>query len=552
MVRSGYFFLLGVGCLLGLWIVYRAWRNRENTEARFLMGFAGATVVWTGGTILIGLSDSFSAKLFWLRVAYIGTVLTPVSFVILALEYTGYRRHLTTSTIGALLVLSGCFLVLIWTNSLHGLFWADADLAASAPTGLNLVPAMGFGLFAGFAYVLLLVGSIRFAVYATTAPHLYRSQSVLILGGVAVPWVASVPYVFQIMEIDLTPIALSVLAAALWGAISRYRLTDLSPIALRTVFGNIAAGVVVLDRRDRVVDVNGPAERLLGEPDNPIGQPVRMVLSDDLYNTIRGEDDPPEVVALEDDLDEEDGPRYVDVRVRPIETDRGRKEGRLLIVNDVTDRHRRQQKLQRQNNRLEEFTSVVSHDLRNPLNVAMGNVTLAQDECGSDYLDRAEQALGRMEALIDDLLALAHGGADMSDPEPVDLTAVVRDAWESVDTKQAKLVNQAEKSIQADRSRLQQLVENLIRNAVEHGGESVTITAGERDDGFYVADDGPGIPEGQRGSVFGMGYSTAEDGTGFGLNIVKQVADAHGWAIRATDGSDGGARFEFSGVDVAG
>ena len=182
----------------------------------------------------------------------------------------------------------------------------------------------------------------------------------------------------------------------------------------------------------------------------------------------------------------------------------------------------------------------------------MGNVTLAQDECGSDHLDRADQALGRMEMLIEDLLALAHGGSDMSDPEPVDLTAVVQDAWESVDTKQATLVNQAEKSVQADRSRLQQLVENLIRNAVEHGGESVTITAGERDGGFYVADDGPGIPEDQRESVFEMGYSTAEDGTGFGLNIVKQVADAHGWAIRATDGSDGGARFEFSGIDVAG
>jgi PAS domain-containing protein len=118
------------------------------------------------------------------------------------------------------------------------------------------------------------------------------------------------------MEIDLTPIALSVMAAALWGAISQYRLTDRSPIALRTVFENIAAGVVVLDRRDRVVDVNGPAKRLLGEPDTPIGQPVRTVLGDDLYDKIQGAGDPPEVVALEDDVDEAGGPRYVDVRVR--------------------------------------------------------------------------------------------------------------------------------------------------------------------------------------------------------------------------------------------
>ncbi len=77
-----------------------------------------------------------------------------------------------------------------------------------------------------------------------------------------------------------------------------------------------------------------------------------------------------------------------------------------------------------------------------------------------------------------------------------------------------------------------------MRNAVEHGGEDVTVTVGELDDGFYVEDDGPGIPENARDNVFDVGYSTTEDGTGFGLSIVKQVADAHGWTIRVTDGSE--------------
>jgi signal transduction histidine kinase len=80
----------------------------------------------------------------------------------------------------------------------------------------------------------------------------------------------------------------------------------------------------------------------------------------------------------------------------------------------------------------------------------------------------------------------------------------------------------------------------------------VTVTVGELADcdGFYVADDGPGIPADERETVFESGYSTAADGTGFGLSIVEEIASAHGWAVRVTDSAEGGARFEVAGVDV--
>jgi len=77
----------------------------------------------------------------------------------------------------------------------------------------------------------------------------------------------------------------------------------------------------------------------------------------------------------------------------------------------------------------------------------------------------------------------------------------------------------------------------------------VTVTVGTIDDGVYVEDDGPGIPEDDREDVFEAGYSTAADGTGFGLSIVKQIAEAHGWAISVTEGAGGGARFEITGLE---
>jgi signal transduction histidine kinase len=70
-------------------------------------------------------------------------------------------------------------------------------------------------------------------------------------------------------------------------------------------------------------------------------------------------------------------------------------------------------------------------------------------------------------------------------------------------------------------------------------------------EGFYVADTGFGIPESDRMEVFEAGYSTSEDGTGFGLRIVKQIVDAHGWDITVTESNQGGARFDITGVELA-
>ena len=218
---------------------------------------------------------------------------------------------------------------------------------------------------------------------------------------------------------------------------------------------------------------------------------------------------------------------------------------------DITEDKRREDKLKRQKNGLEEFASVVSHDLRNPLRVADGRLELAKQACDSPHLDAIAQAHERMETLINDLLTLAREGESVDETEPVDLASAVKTGWRNVETDDAVVRVSVDRTIEADRSRLIQLLENLIRNAVEHGTDDVTVTVGDLENGFYVEDDGPGIPKGERESVFEAGYSTTEDGTGFGLSIVKQVAEAHGWQIRATDGTDGGARFEITDTEFA-
>jgi len=221
--------------------------------------------------------------------------------------------------------------------------------------------------------------------------------------------------------------------------------------------------------------------------------------------------------------------------------------GRVGTIRDVTDRVERERQLQRQNERLDEFASIVSHDLRNPLNVAEGWLELARSEHDSDQLAAVAGAHDRMRSLVDDLLALArHGRADL-DPTAVSLPGLAERCWEAVATPEATLAVETDTTVRAVESQLRRLLENLFRNAVEHGSPDVTVTVGELSDGFFVVDDGPGIPPEQRDVVFDSGFSTSPDGTGFGLRIVREVAEAHGWTVRVVDDADG-ARFEVRGV----
>ena len=273
------------------------------------------------------------------------------------------------------------------------------------------------------------------------------------------------------------------------------------------------------------------------------------------------------------------GTATLSYRLTPLVVD-GAVDSVVGVAREVTERKHREQRLQRQKERLEELASVVSHDLRNPLNVARGRLELVREELDSAHADTAAHALDRMERLLDDLMTLTREGSAVTETEPVALQRTVESCWRNVDTADATLVTDTDRVVRADYTRLQRLLENLLGNAVEHGSaspdsqapqdgfvrsatasrpqadaaehddEGLTVTVGGLPDGFYVADDGPGIPLEERERVFQSGYSTVEEGTGLGLAIVREVAEAHGWTVTVTESADGGARFEVTGVET--
>jgi K+-sensing histidine kinase KdpD len=237
-------------------------------------------------------------------------------------------------------------------------------------------------------------------------------------------------------------------------------------------------------------------------------------------------------------------------------TERERRMAGLLAttVTVAIQRVDHETSLRQQNERLERLAGTLSHDLRDPLNTAQMTTKLARNAATNEevlgYVDDIDDVLGRMGELIEGLLTLAHEGRAVGDRQPVELRDAAEAAWGAVGKDGPTLTLESSATISADPERLRTLFENLLGNAVRHGGDGVDIRVGmfETGTGFYVADDGPGIPEADRETVFEHGESSRENGTGFGLSIVRTIANAHGWSVRATESETGGARFEITGL----
>ena len=331
---------------------------------------------------------------------------------------------------------------------------------------------------------------------------------------------------------------------------------------LESILDSIPVHMFVKDDEARHVKVSRHfplAEEVLGKTDPELefveDEPAEFAYEDDMRVIEEGES----ILDQEEYLPSHD--QWNLTSKVPWRDEDGEVIGVIGVTRDITERKRAQQaleekkrELEEKTERLENFADVVSHDLRNPLNVADGYVDLAAEaDDPRPHLEEVAAAIDRADDIVEDVLALSRRGAMELDPTTVSLTDVARGAWRSVTTMNATIeYPDRELWFEADRSQLSRVLENLFRNSVEHGSDDVTITVDVLDSGFAVEDDGPGIPKEEREDVFETSYTTGETGSGLGLSIVDEVVHAHGWSVSIADArrSDGGrgARFEITGV----
>jgi signal transduction histidine kinase len=516
----------------------------RRTGRRSLVAFNLAVAIWTGGNALQAAATTLSGKLVWVNVQYVGIALLTASILAFAIDISGADERVGRVQFGLLSVPLVALVLLSWTNGVHGLVRASVGLA-TVDGVVVLERTFGPVFWLGWAYtnLLNLVATALILRSVVYADRIVERRVLALLIGPIVPWMAQLLYLAGAISVEpelffsVTGVAFAY-ALVTWDHVEPGQSRD-------AVLQLLDEGVLVVSGEGRVVDLNGAAREVLGLGDDPvIGEPIADVLAP--Y---------PALLELYRDggsggtvtVDVDGSRRHLDVQLAAFDETLGSPD-RTLVLSDVTGLRERTRELERQNERLDSFASIVSHDLRNPLNVAHGRVELAREESDSEHLALAQRAHDRIEVLIDDILTLAREGESVEQFDPVDLGDLSASAWDLVATDDAKLDVDTDLVVRADGSRLRQLLENLFRNAIDHNDGPVVVTVGRTPSGFYVADDGTGIDESERDRVFDTGYTTDDNGTGLGLNIAREIAEAHGWTIGLDESDSGGARFEIDGV----
>lgn len=530
---------------LAAYCTYRVWHQGRFGLVASFGALAAASVFYNGGALLKVASTALPWKVATYKLEIAGYVFFPAIMIVLTMVYLGYDRWITRGLVGTLGSISVGWVGLVLLNPGEVIIQDPVLFRADGIVTLEHAFPPLFVFLLAWLYLPFL-GAAALLAERTVNGAQRPAPTLLVIVALFLPLGVSLLKVLRVyppdgMGLNITPAFLSGSIILIGVAVFRFRLFDLLPVGRSRAFDVMQDGYLLTNAEGRIVDANPAARRLL-ERD---GAPVRGRRASEVVPGGTGKTtDAPALFSV--------GERVLERRVSAVHDD-GQLAGRVVLLRDVTPLHAQRRKLERENDRLERFVGIVSHDLRNPLNVATGRLERARTATDAPDLTAAAQALDRMRQLIDDLLLLAREGTAIApdDMAPVALASLVHTCWDHVDTRRAALRVHTNRTLRAVERRLQQLLENLIRNAVEHGGPQVTVTVGDCPDGFYVADDGPGIPPDARSVVTESGYSTRPDGTGFGLAVVQEIAKAHDWSLSVGESDSGGARFVLRGVDDA-
>ncbi|WP_435184498.1 sensor histidine kinase [Halobellus sp. EA9] len=517
-----------------LWMVPRCRRIEHEETRRGLFWLLVTSGGWAAAHVGYLTMPTPTLQYVFYEVGLVVGLASVGPWLYFCSAYTGRSLHRSTTVRKAFVAVFLLIVAVKVTNPVHHWYFV-AEVVETPFAYLQVRHRPLHWLVMGVAYALTAVGFFTlFELFVRVNTDTRPLFVLLALTGI--PVVFDVAGAIFPWALDITYSSIGVAAFAV-GVFSVY----FDRFQYVRVAGEAADPIIVLDEDGEIRDYSARAVDLFPALSEGIDEPLGEVAPG--LSAALDDEEP----MFEAEIDGET--RYFNVSSNPFTTG-GAQTGQSIVLTDVTDREQYRRELEAKNEKLEQFASLVSHDLRNPLQVAKGRTELAIDSGDVDHLDAVVRAHERMEQLIEEILTLAREGASIDETERVEISRLAERSWSMIDADGADIVvtEDVECEIEADPERLQQLFENLFRNAIEHGGADVTVTVGCLDDGFYVEDDGPGIPADAREEVFEAGYTTASDGTGFGLAIASEIVEAHSWEIRAVDGTDGGARFEIVGA----
>ena len=549
-------FLLAV--LICVAVIALLWPHRDNRRAGALIWLMVAVAGWASIATL-QLASTEPAVIYVLDGLLMGFVaLLAVTWCYFAVVFTDSWEWVRPSTVAFAAGVPILTQVLVWTNPYHGLMWTELETRWVESAGL-LAPYSEPGLWWEFvhaphSYFLILVGSVLIARSAISAWSVYRGQAIALLAAMAVPTSVNLLYnVTGLVVIDYTSVGFAVSGVCLAFGLYRYELVELVPVARDVVVDEMRDGMIVLDANGRIVDHNAAAGSILDCEGSAIGRVATDVLPFEITVTDGGRLS----TYREVDLSDAGETNHYRLSETDITDGTGTATGRLLVIQDITQLKRRERQLEATNQELEILNRIVRHDIRNDMNVVHGHASIL-DEVLDDHREHLEPILHGTEHTIGltrtvgDLLEAITGQGEMS-LEPIDLGRVLAVELEKVRNthEDAEFVLTERPSGVTVRANpmLSSVFTNLLTNAVNHNDTdepTITVDVGVEPESVTVriADNGPGVPEGQREEIFGRGQKGLESpGSGIGLYLVDRLIDLYDGSVHVEENDPRGAVF---------
>lgn len=511
-----------------------AWRERPEPGSIPLTFLLAGQCWWSAMLFFRINATSVGSKLFWANLSWLGVVVIPVAWLFFCLEYTGHGRYLRARYVILASIIPVITVLLGLTDSYHSLMYVDTiPIERNGELTISRTPGLWFWVIAGYTYLLGLLGAIPILQFIGSDVDTFRGQSFSLLIGLFAPWLTNGLFLMGVLPtggIDPTPVAFSVSGVAYLGALTRFQLFETSPTpirsARRSIFNQMQQGAIVLDRNHFVVDMNQRAATIIEQDLNGVlGRPIETSIPE-LESHIKNSDptDHKQNVFRPDN-----GSNAYDVSVNRLTDIHGRTIGDLIILHDITDHIRQQQ-------RLEVLNRVLRHNIRTNVQVIVAGTDYLADKNSESKAETVIRHAYEIKNLSEQIrTAINLFEESRNEPQPMQLTPHLQECVSSIREEYPDVTidcNLPSQNIYVDNI-LDVAFSHIIENAAEHNTNSDPTLWIETDlDDDYVrisvADNGPGISDREL-SLLQRGTETPlEHGTGFGLPLSVWATDLAG------------------------
>lgn len=535
----------------------------RNKVAALLI--AGSATWWLMSALELA-SDNLPIKLFFFKMEYVGVVIVPVTWLTLAMLVSGHEEWVNRSNLAKLTIVPLVTLLLIFTNEYHGLIWSSVTLDVVDPfLPLDANRALVYWLLViAYSYGVMAIAFTMFFKRIFVSRSLYRRQALSWLLVSGVPVIVNVIYLYNpilFMNIELTPVALTVAAVILLWRLIYLPGGEVVPVAHEIIIDKMDEAIIILDAQSRIVELNPKAQALVGHNlAEAIGKPVERMWTE--WASVKRELESGTEGIKELSFGIGEKRQICELHISPISGYTSERPNLLIILRDITERKMMSEKLRLYSEHLEELVAertkelreaermaaigetaaMVGHDLRNPLQaISSATYLLKQkpaskiDEETKEMIEIIEESVQHSNRIVSDLLEYSRKPKLKLDE--TDLSHLVKDAVASTRIPEGIQVKLAvtELRLTVDPEMIRRVFINIITNAIDampNGGELV-IGSRESDDSFEISftDTGTGISNEAMERLWKPLNTTKAKGSGLGLAICKRIVEAHNGSI---------------------